>query len=381
MGGGLTLSLRATLLQCLVPTIVGPSFNIPVPGEGYRNGCTTNCALLIMLHGFNSNGPEFRSEGITIHTTFQGIVAFPTETTSGQSSWPTNPGQSHWAANLQVINQLIAMPEVDSSNVYLTGYSNGGFFTYALSCAIGNQLRAVVVLAGLMDVQSCPQRTNVLHLHNTNDNTNPPADASGGSKGGTAVSGTPTSLRTAWLDASTYPGGTTNGASGSTTGAFTLYSASQGAAALTFEYWSYVGPSEHSYMVYTGTPYGCPQGVTQETYMANFFQASTPSSNPQSCAAHPGCSGLSGNCCPPDTGSNLACCTSAPSPPSPPPPSPPPPASPPPCQSWCAGNPAEWARKCNWGASCAGCAPCYAPFPSPSPPSARTPFTTARATR
>ncbi|KAL1508671.1 hypothetical protein AB1Y20_004766 [Prymnesium parvum] len=42
------------------------------------------------------------------------------------------------------------------------------------------------------------------------------------------------------------------------------------------------------------------------------------------CAAHPGCSGLLGMCCPALDGSRLACCTS-PSPPSPPPPFPLPP--------------------------------------------------------
>ena len=220
-----------------------------------------------MLHGYNSNGPEFVSEGAQMYM-FQGIVACPTETASGMNSWPTSSQNWHWAPNLQMINTLIAMPEVDSSRVYIAGYSNGGFFTYALTCAIGSRLRAVGVLAGMMEIQpSCPYRTNVIHLHNANDNMNTPMEYPGSNQ-----HNTPLELRTAWLEGATDPA--TNGAAGVTTGPFTLYSATQGA--LTYEYWSYAGPSEHSYMVYQGTPAGCPQGDTQEEYMVTFFLAAPP---------------------------------------------------------------------------------------------------------
>jgi poly(3-hydroxybutyrate) depolymerase len=83
------------------------------------------------------------------------------EMASGMASWPTSSSNSHYAANLAVMQSLMAMPEVDSSRgVYLLGYSNGGFYAYLLACTIGNQLAAIVVAAGLKEVQpSCPYRS------------------------------------------------------------------------------------------------------------------------------------------------------------------------------------------------------------------------------
>jgi len=56
-------------------------------------------------------------------------------------------------------------------------------------------------------------------------------------------------------------------------------------------------------------------------------------------------------------------------------PSPPPPPPPAPCKSWCAGNSKSWDKKCGWANSCAGCAACSPPSPSPPklPPSAPPP--------
>jgi poly(3-hydroxybutyrate) depolymerase len=193
-----------------------------VSGFAYRNGCTTNCPLLIYLHGIGDTVTSGTMD--TIRNSFTGITAVPQETDSGQASWPSSSSNYHYAANLVKIRALLSMPEVDSSRVYLMGFSNGGFYSYLLACTIGNELAGIVVLAGLKDVQpTCPHRTNVLHLHNANDNMNPPQDASAGSKGGSALVGAPASLRTNWLASGSGSSGSSE--TGATQGAFTLYSA------------------------------------------------------------------------------------------------------------------------------------------------------------
>jgi poly(3-hydroxybutyrate) depolymerase len=82
---------------------------------------------------------------------------------SGQASWPASTSNSHYASNLALIQSIIGMAEVDSSaGVFLLGYSNGGFYAYLLACTIGQQLGAIVVTAGLKEVQpSCPQRSTL----------------------------------------------------------------------------------------------------------------------------------------------------------------------------------------------------------------------------
>jgi predicted esterase len=219
----------AALLLCFLATLPlasgqATSFAMPngVTGPAFINGCTSNCPLLIMLHGLSETGPILAAHA-TIHNIFTGITAYPSETTSGQMSWPASSSNSHYAANLVKIRALLSMPEVDSSRVYLMGFSNGGFYSYLLACTIGNELAGIVVLAGLKEVQpTCPHRTNMLHLHNANDNLNTQVDVTDGSKG-TNQLGVPTSLRTNWLASGSGSSGSSE--SGATQGAFTLYSA------------------------------------------------------------------------------------------------------------------------------------------------------------
>ena len=259
------------------------TFSLPsnISGVAYRNKCppTQRCPLLIMLHGANSNGLDLDAAS-TMETLFSGIVAYPSESTSGGGSWATTPSSSQWAGNLAMINALIAMKAVDPSRVYVLGYSNGGFFAYALHCAIGNRLSAVVVSAGLMGKQprGCRHRTNVLHFHNAKDPLIRPIDSNATSKG-VAQYGAPTSLRRAWLN------GTDNGQAAVVHGEFTRYTARwlspQGAAGgnKSFNYYSFNstrGKGNHDYVVYpAGAAVGAPGATNMELYITRFLVNTT----------------------------------------------------------------------------------------------------------
>merc|ERR1719421_2807064 len=107
------------------------------------------------------------------------------------------------------------MPDVDQSRVFLLGFSNGGFFAYALMCDMGDRIRAIVTVATLWEQQPAGgvnQRTNVLALQNANDNLNRQVDTAQSSttEGGDVVVhpasyGTPTGIRTQWFDSTNYP--------------------------------------------------------------------------------------------------------------------------------------------------------------------------------
>jgi dienelactone hydrolase len=255
-----------------------------VTGYAYRNQCTTSCPLLIYLHGLGQTVTT--ATMANMRDLFTGITAVPQETTSGLQSWPASSSNSHYSANLVKIRALISMTEVDSSRVHLIGFSNGGFYCYLLACTIGNELAGIVVLAGLKEVQpTCPHRTNVLHLHNANDNLNIPVDVSGSTKGGAAQLGTPTGLRTNWLAAGSGSSGSTiNGASGATQGAFTLFSATS-VGGQSFLYWSYNGPAEHAFTVYPDNAANRPDSpLTQAQYI---MQRLLPSLSPPPLASPP----------------------------------------------------------------------------------------------
>lgn len=230
-----------------------------VSGVAYRRGCTTNCPLLIVLHGYGDTGQLMVDFSGNIHNYWTGITVFLSETQSGINSWPTSPNNSHWVANVQQINSVINMPDVDTSNVVVLGYSNGAYFAYALACTMGHRLLAVVAVAGSKEEQStCPYSTNVLAVHSVHDD---PIDVSADDK---RQLGAPISLRTDWLDSTNYPTQSINNATGVTTGDFTVYTATQNSAQrfLRFEYWMYnngpTGDASHRFIVWNGVPFGAP---------------------------------------------------------------------------------------------------------------------------
>lgn len=87
----------------------------------------------------------------------------------------------------------------------------------------------------------------------------------------------------------------------------------------------------------TQTPTQGPNQVPTKTDRPTAYPAFAPTISPTTstpeesttCAANPGCQGLTGECCPTVDGSLLACCLAQPSPPSPPTPSTPPSPNPP----------------------------------------------------
>ena len=52
----------------------------------FRNNCTTNCALLIMLHGLGGDGQKMAA-GSQLHEKFVGIVAYPSSVPFA-TGWP-----------------------------------------------------------------------------------------------------------------------------------------------------------------------------------------------------------------------------------------------------------------------------------------------------
>ena len=55
------------------------------------------------------------------------------------------------------------------------------------ACAMGDELKAAVVVSALKYVQpSCPHVTNILHIHSAHDNYNVPTDPPNGTKPGGA---------------------------------------------------------------------------------------------------------------------------------------------------------------------------------------------------
>lgn len=283
----------------------------PIPGQAavaYKNNCTTQCALLIMLHGAGGDGQKMAADS-QMHYKFAGIIAYPS-CVPFATGWPiiADEKDPNWVGNLATIQHLIALPDVDASQVFTLGFSSGGFYTKALECAIGNQLKYSVVLAALKYVQgSCPYHTNVLHIHNRHDSYNTPIDPPNGTKpGGHDEIGFPTTLRSNWCNGSAAC--PTNGP-GNTTGKITHYRARRTFEDHTWDYYFFDGVPEHSYHVYRGVPDGAPHGLQMEDFITLTLTGKIPPPMPptpppppkptKSCKAYenPTCKGVTAKSC------------------------------------------------------------------------------------
>lgn len=286
------LNIVAQPIGITAPGIVTEPFSITVPGSGssglsdpgqemlaYRRNCTSNCPLLIMLHGAHGDGRAMASRS-QLHNIFSGIVAYPTGTCFAAPDAPDRfgwPNSYEWYGGMRscfmrIIYHLLELPGVDRSRIYLLGFSNGAWFTNSLTCAIGHLLRGAIALSGILMVPAAGcHRTNMLYIHNANDPVNVPTDRGGESM---RLLGSPEGLREHWLTRASNPPGktstTTDGGTEVTSGPFTHFSAA--AANLTWDYWLFDGPVRHAYNVYDGAPLGAPRGMTMEMLIGTYLE-------------------------------------------------------------------------------------------------------------
>ena len=162
----------------------------------------TATAVLFLFHGFGGqasdfvNTADFRS--LADSETF--IVIYPQGSLLNGDSGATHWNNSMPAADNKssaddfgffaaMIADLASNYNIDRARVYAAGYSNGGFFSYALACFHSNLVAGVAIAAGTMidDAYSgCAptHQTAIVHLHGTADTVVP---YNGNNMGNTAV--------------------------------------------------------------------------------------------------------------------------------------------------------------------------------------------------
>lgn len=136
--------------------------------------------VVIGFHGLGSNGAELaRISGHERLADDVGLIAVhPTGVPDGDDSragWQLDrsPDDSHddLAFAAALIDELVAEWCADPSRVYVTGLSNGGFFTARLVCDLSEQIAAAVSVAGMFRADGCAPARAVPYLafHGTAD--------------------------------------------------------------------------------------------------------------------------------------------------------------------------------------------------------------------
>lgn len=163
--------------------------------------------LVLMLHGYSATAAleetylQLTAQSDTrgfLYATPEGLVD-----TKGNHYWNatdaccdldgTRVDDSTYLSN--VIKQIEARYSVDPKKVFLVGHSNGAFMSYRMACDHGDQIAAIVSLAGAMftDVTKCAakQPVSILEIHGTADAT---ISYTGGSIGPNAYPGATTTV-------------------------------------------------------------------------------------------------------------------------------------------------------------------------------------------
>ena len=108
----------------------------------------------------------------------ESLVTVAPQGSGGMWGWKSlNDGNDNSNADAEylknLINELKAVHNVTSDNVYILGYSAGGFMGYKLACHIPEELTTVVALAGQYrgSFEHCPTAVPVAihHFHSSSD--------------------------------------------------------------------------------------------------------------------------------------------------------------------------------------------------------------------
>jgi polyhydroxybutyrate depolymerase len=147
-GGFSVVGLKRTYLLHIPPTYNGQS---AVP-------------LLIVLHGTSKRGADAaKITGFSAIADREGfIVVYPDSLTLEKTyRWVIRDTEGHYDTAFieALIDKLSSTFQIDSRRIYVTGMSNGGYFTYALACTLPGKFAAIATVIGGMErtvIHHCP---------------------------------------------------------------------------------------------------------------------------------------------------------------------------------------------------------------------------------
>lgn len=152
--------------------------------SGYNKDKAT--PLVLDFHGGGGNPIQQRndSEMDNVSNANGFIVVYPAGTGEGEYknlSWNSGIGDNY--ANQQniddvgftkvLLDDVVKFFHVDSKRIYATGFSNGGFMSHRVGCALSNRIAAIAPVSGVMGIsfsQCKPSRpVPVIHFHGKED--------------------------------------------------------------------------------------------------------------------------------------------------------------------------------------------------------------------
>ena len=154
----------------------------------HASTAAANCPLVMVFHGYGGNAEEIMnySQFNILAEEFGFAVCYPQGTEDFDNNTFWNVGydfQPNETVNDVVfvddlIDLLSAQNSLSDEEIFATGMSNGGDFSYLLACTSSETFKAIAPVAGMMlqhIIDTCNQvrEVSILEIHGTNDNVTP----------------------------------------------------------------------------------------------------------------------------------------------------------------------------------------------------------------
>ena len=154
----------------------------------HASTAAANCPLVMVFHGYGGNAENIMnySQFNTLAEEFGFAVCYPqgTEDFNNNNFWNVGydfqPGET--VNDVVFVDELIdllsAQNSLSNEEIFATGMSNGGDFSYLLACTSSETFKAIAPVAGMMlqhIIDTCNQvsEVSILEIHGTNDNVTP----------------------------------------------------------------------------------------------------------------------------------------------------------------------------------------------------------------
>ena len=154
----------------------------------HASTAAANCPLVMVFHGYggNAEGIMNYSEFNVLAEEFGFAVCYPqgTEDFDNNTFWnvgydfQTNETVNDVVFVDELVEMLSAANSLSNEDIFSTGMSNGGDFSYLLACESSATFKAIAPVAGMMlqhIIDTCNQvnEVSILEIHGTNDNITP----------------------------------------------------------------------------------------------------------------------------------------------------------------------------------------------------------------
>ncbi|MDG2331489.1 MAG: PHB depolymerase family esterase [Flavobacteriales bacterium] len=156
----------------------------------HASSASSSCPLVMVFHGYSGNAQDIMDYSAfnALAEEFGFAVCYPQGTEDSFNTTFWNVGydfQSGETVNdVAFVNELIdtlsSQNSLSDENIFSTGMSNGGDFSYMLACESSEIFKGIAPVAGMMlqhIIDTCNQvrEVSIFEIHGTNDNVTPMA--------------------------------------------------------------------------------------------------------------------------------------------------------------------------------------------------------------